>query len=82
MAARDSSPAPPKTAGKYTLTLNAYNVAGKGSTTLTLTVEVGAAGHHERHDGHGYRRAKAFSYQIAASGSPDELTACKGCRPG
>ena len=59
----------PKFAGTYSLTLNASNGAGKGSSTLTLTIVLdppvvtsasAAAG----------TQGSAFSYQITASGNP------------
>ena len=57
----------PKTAGTDTLTLNAYNAAGKGSQTLTLaqtppTVTSAATAQATQ--------GASFSYQITAEGNP------------
>ena len=59
----------PKVAGTYSLTLNAYNSAGKGSATLTLTVALGPPVVTSATTATG-KVGVAFSYQIVASGSP------------
>ena len=59
----------PKAAGKVSLTLNAYNAAGKGSAALTLTVQaappvITSAATATATVG------QAFSYQVAATNQP------------
>ena len=59
----------PKVAGTYALTLNAYNSAGKGSATLTLTITQSTPVITSATTA-GCTVGATFSYQIAASGSP------------
>ena len=59
----------PKTAGKYTLTLNAYNGAGKGSATLTLTVASAAPAITSATTASG-TVGHTFSYRITATNNP------------
>ena len=60
----------PKTAGTYTLTLNATNSAGKGSNTLPLTIAPAGPPVVTSATTAGGKVNVAFSYQITATNSP------------